>query len=219
MDIGAGSLCNLARLRDFKRQRLSSWDRAGGNRDCLVIAPGETARLGEIEGAGCVKHWWVTLASFPPNPHELCTAVLRMYWDGESSPSVEVPVGDFFGMGFGRRRNFVSLPLQMSPEDGKSFNCWFPMPFARGARFELENQGEARCSSTSTSTTRPTPPSTPRSPASTRSGTGATRPPASRSRRGGRGATTASTTSARSGPGSPSPGPGTSPTSPAPTTT
>jgi len=144
MDIGAGSLCNLARLRDFKRHRLSSWDRAGGNRDCLVIAPGETARLGEIEGAGCVKHWWVTLASFPPNPHELCTAVLRMYWDGEASPSVEVPVGDFFGMGFGRRRNFVSLPLQMSPEDGKSFNCWFPMPFARGARFELENQGEAR---------------------------------------------------------------------------
>jgi len=47
-------------------------------------------------------------------------------------------------MGFGRRRNFVSLPLQMSPEDGRSMNCWFPMPFAEGARFTLENQGTSR---------------------------------------------------------------------------
>src|SRR5262249_28976969 len=65
-----------------------------------------------------------------------------MFWDGESSPSVEVPIGDFFGVGFGLRRNFVSLPLQMSPQDGLGFNCWFPMPFADGARFEVENQGE-----------------------------------------------------------------------------
>ena len=65
-----------------------------------------------------------------------------MFWDGEASPSVEVPLGDFFGIGFGLRRNFVSLPLQMSPQDGRGFNCWFPMPFAAGARFELENQGE-----------------------------------------------------------------------------
>ena len=52
-------------------------------------------------------------------------------------------MGDFFGLGFGLRRNFVSLPLQMSPQDGKGFNCWFPMPFASGARFEVENQGES----------------------------------------------------------------------------
>ena len=53
-----------------------------------------------------------------------------------------MPLGDFFGIGFGLRRNFVSLPLQMSPQNGRGFNCWFPMPFAAGARFELENQGE-----------------------------------------------------------------------------
>jgi hypothetical protein len=140
MRIGGGSLADLARLRDFERHRLSSWDRSGGNADHLRVPAGETASLGEIAGAGCVKHVWVTLMTLPADPHELCRVVLRMYWDGEESPSVEVPAGDFFGLGFGRRRNFCSLPLQMSPQEGKGMNCWFPMPFARGARFEIENQ-------------------------------------------------------------------------------
>jgi hypothetical protein len=140
--LGPGALAALPRLRAVKSRRLSSWDRRGGNRDCLLIAPGATAVLGEIEGAGCVRHIWVTLASFPEEPCELRKTVLRMFWDGEASPSVEVPIGDFFGIGFGLRRNFVSLPLQMSPQDGKAMNCWFPMPFAKGARFEVENQGE-----------------------------------------------------------------------------
>jgi len=84
----------------------------------------------------------MTMASMPvAERDELRQTVLRMFWDGESSPSVEVPLGDFFGIGFGLRRNFVSLPLQMSPQNGRGFNCWFPMPFATGARFEIENQG------------------------------------------------------------------------------
>lgn len=140
--IGHSSLADLARLRPFKRRRFSSWDRKGGNADAVQVGPGATATLGEAEGAGCVKHIWITLMSLPAQPHELSTTVLRMFWDGEESPSVEVPVGDFFGLGFGRRRNFSSLPLQASPQDGKSLNCWFPMPFARGARFEVENQSE-----------------------------------------------------------------------------
>jgi hypothetical protein len=144
MRMGSGSLADLARLRDFKRRRLSSWDRSGGNADAVPIAPGETASLGVIQGAGCVKHLWITLATFPPAEHELVTTVLRMYWDGEPSPSVETPLGDFFGLPFGRRLNFVSLPLQASPEDGKAMNCWFPMPYAKGARFEVKNEGDAR---------------------------------------------------------------------------
>ena len=144
LQLGAGSLADLARLRPFRRQRLSSWDRTGGNADAIPIASGTTAELGAIEGAGCVKHIWMTTMTLPPDPHELVKSVLRMYWDGEASPSVEVPLGDFFGLGFGVRRNFVSLPLQMSPEDGKSMNCWFPMPFAEGARFTVENQGESQ---------------------------------------------------------------------------
>lgn len=141
MSIGYGSLANLARLRDFKSRRISSWDQRGGNMDMTLVAAGETQEFAAMSGAGCVKHIWITTMSMPPEEHELCRLVLRMYWDGEESPSVEVPLGDFFGIGFGLRRNFSSLPLQMSPEDGKSFNCWFPMPFARGARFEIENQG------------------------------------------------------------------------------
>jgi len=140
--IGHSSLADLARLRPFQRRRFSSWDRRGGNADAIQVAPGATAELGKADGAGCVKHIWVTLMSLPAQPHELSTTVLRMFWDGEETPSVEVPVGDFFGLGFGRRRNFCSLPLQASPEDGKSLNCWFPMPFADGARFEVENQSE-----------------------------------------------------------------------------
>ena len=139
--IGSGSLADLAQLRDFKRQRFSSWDRSGGNRDAIVVRPGETAVLGAIDGAGCVKHVWMTSMSLPEDPLHLLRSVLRVFWDAEDTPSVHTPLGDFFGVGFGLRRNFASLPLQMSPEDGKGMNCWFPMPFARGARFEVENQG------------------------------------------------------------------------------
>jgi hypothetical protein len=143
MHPGSGPLAALPRLRRYRRRRFSSWDRSGGNRDAIQIPPGEVRVLGEAAGAGIVRHLWMTLTSIPGEPQELCRTVLRIYWDGEASPSVEVPLGDFFGLGFGLRRNFVSLPLQMSPQDGKGMNCWFPMPFARGARFEVENQGES----------------------------------------------------------------------------
>jgi len=142
MKLGAGSLAELARVRDYESHRLSSWDRSGGNADCLVVRPGERASLGQVEGAGCVRHIWMTTMAIPDEAHDLVSLVLRMYWDGEGSPSVETPLGDFFGMPFGQRRNFVSLPLQMSPQDGRSMSCYFPMPFAEGARFEIENQGE-----------------------------------------------------------------------------
>ena len=143
MELGFGSLANLPRLRSYRRERLSSWDRDGANADYVVIGPGETVELGRVEGAGCVKHLWFTQMALPDEPHDLCRTVLRMFWDGEDSPSVEVPMGDFFGVGFGLRRTYASLPLQMSPQDGKAMNCWFPMPFADGARFEVEYQGES----------------------------------------------------------------------------
>src|SRR5690242_16259898 len=114
MDLGTGSLANLARIRDYESRRLSSWDRTGGNRDCLVIPAGGCATLGEITGAGIVKHIWMTMMSWPAEEHELRQTVLRIWWDGAEEPSVAVPLGDFFGIGFGLRRNFSSLPLQMS---------------------------------------------------------------------------------------------------------
>ena len=65
MQLGLGSLAGLARLRDYKSRRVSSWDRSGGNRDFVPIAPGETRVLGEIAGAGCIKHIWMTLMTLP----------------------------------------------------------------------------------------------------------------------------------------------------------
>jgi hypothetical protein len=132
-----GPLRSLARRRACCSKRLSSYDRSGGNADYLVIKPGQNTILGEIDGAGCITHIWMTSAS--QEPAYLRALVLRMWWDGEAYPSVEVPLGDFFGVGHGRTVNFSSLPLQMSPQDGRSFNCWFPMPFESGARIAVSS--------------------------------------------------------------------------------
>lgn len=135
-------LGGLARLRDVRSRRYSSWDRSGGNQDRLLIAPGKTVQLAEINGAGSIAHIWATLASEnkPPESHVLRKLILRAFWDGEAAPSIEAPIGDFFGVGHAETVNFVALPLQMSPQDGKGFNCWFPMPFARGARIEVQSE-------------------------------------------------------------------------------
>jgi D-arabinan exo alpha-(1,3)/(1,5)-arabinofuranosidase (non-reducing end) len=140
-DFGS-SLRDLPRLRSGRRKRASSWDRSGGNDDRLIIEPGQTALLSEISGAGCVNHVWITAAidgldALNTEPDFLRKVLLKMYWDGENQPSVLVPLGDFFGVGHGRTANFVSSPIQMSPENGKSFNCFFHMPFADGARIEV----------------------------------------------------------------------------------
>ncbi len=147
-DFGS-SLRDLPRLRSSRRRRASSWDRSGGNDDRLHIQPGATAILAEIRGAGSINHIWVTVANATmgrtpaaPEPDFLRRLVLKMSWDGEQEPSVLVPVGDFFGVGHGRTRNFVSAPLQMSPEDGKSFTSFFHMPFADGARIEVASELE-----------------------------------------------------------------------------
>lgn len=132
-----GPLANLPALTGTRSARASSWDRSGGNDDRLHVAGGQSAVLAEIEQPGVVRHIWMTIAC--GEMHYLRKLVLRMTWDHASTPCVEVPVGDFFGVGHARTRNFVSLPLQMSPEDGKSFNCWFPMPFD-AARIELLNE-------------------------------------------------------------------------------
>lgn len=132
-----GPLANLPLITGTRSARASSYDRSGGNDDRLHIAPGERALLAEIGEPGVVRHVWVTIAC--RDPAYLRKIVLRAWWDGEAEPSVEVPIGDFFGMGHGLTRNFWSLPLQMSPEDGKGFNCWFPMPFA-SARIEVESE-------------------------------------------------------------------------------
>ena len=140
MLIGYSSLASLPLLREYLSRRASSYDKTGGNRDAWIIQAGEKKTLAEINGPGCIKHIWMTLGI--PKEDYLRRIVLRFYWDDCTEPSVECPIGDLFGMGHGLRKNFVSLPLQMSPSDGKGFNSWWPMPFKRKAIVEVENQGE-----------------------------------------------------------------------------
>jgi hypothetical protein len=136
--LGHSTLADLARLRDCRRARASSRDLAGGNHDWWVIEPGTRSELARMEGAGCIRHVWMTVWS--REEHWPRRIVLRMWWDDEPEPSVEVPLGDFFGMGHGLYKEFWSLPLTMSPNEGRGWNCFFAMPYSGGARVEIESQ-------------------------------------------------------------------------------
>ncbi len=140
------SLEGLARAREGRSLRSSSWDRTGANTDSVAIGPGETHDLLAVEGAGTVRHIWLTVNTESRlYPREL---VLRMYWDGSETPSVEAPLGDFFGLGHGRVAPYSTLPFTVVT-GGKAlaanrtaFNCWFAMPFAEGAWVSVTNEGE-----------------------------------------------------------------------------
>lgn len=138
------NLTDLTKLHHGHSRRVSSYDRSGGNKDYFLIQPGERRDFASISGAGEVRHIWVTLGPDVPPIEEYLPrkVVIRAYWDGEDNPSVQAPIGDFFGMGHGLTRNFTSAMLSMSPEDGRAMNCFFPMPFTSGARFEIQNDAE-----------------------------------------------------------------------------
>jgi hypothetical protein len=137
--IGTGTLASLPTLRPgVRRMRVSSYDPAGGNADWWELAAGERKDIALLNGVGCIRHIWMTMWSH--DKYVFRKTILRMYWDGETEPSVETPIGDFFGLGHNLTKNFTSLPLQMSPQDGRAFNCWFPMPYERGARIEVHNE-------------------------------------------------------------------------------
>lgn len=132
----------LATLREGRSRRISSWDTTGRNRDCWTIEAGETRTLAEIQGAGVIRHIWFTIAC--EDPLYLRKCVLRMYWDGQPHPSVEAPVGDFFGVGHAKVNSFSSVVLNMSARPGQdqraAMNCYFPMPFGKGARITVQNE-------------------------------------------------------------------------------
>lgn len=125
-------------LRCARSKRISSYDRTGGNADCITIKAGETRVIAQMEGAGIIRHIWITIACGDEMIRR--NAILRMYWDGEENPSVQSPIGDFFGQGWGEKYNFISLPLAAAPAGGNALNSYFPMPFGRGAVLTVENQ-------------------------------------------------------------------------------
>jgi len=129
----------MARLRDYKARRSSSWDRTGGNADFVPVAPGQSASLFDISGAGVVTHLWCTINS--RDPMHLKNLVLHAWWDGESTPSVEVPIGDFFGLGLGEYFLYQSALTVVAPI--KALNAYFQMPFSSSARITVTNEGQA----------------------------------------------------------------------------
>ena len=92
-----------------------------------------TFTLADISGAGAIRQIWMTPAPIDRTRHD----ILRFYWDGESEPSVEVPLGDFFACGWGKYGQIQSLPVCVNP--GSAFNCYWTMPFRKGARITVEN--------------------------------------------------------------------------------
>jgi hypothetical protein len=98
----------------------------------LDLEPGSTTTLAEIEGSGAITHIWLTVDSL-----RWRSLVLRFYWDDEQTPSIEVPVGDFFCSGWNEHSQVSSIPVAVNPKGG--FNSYWQMPFRRGARVTLEN--------------------------------------------------------------------------------
>jgi Protein of unknown function (DUF2961) len=133
-------LFSLARLRSYNNRRSSSWDRTGGNADFVRVEPGASATLLDVTGPGVVTHIWFTINS--QDPMHLKNLVLRAWWDGESSPSVEVPIGDFYGLGLGEYFTYQSALLCVAP--AKALNSYFEMPFASAAKITLTNEGPKR---------------------------------------------------------------------------
>jgi hypothetical protein len=139
-------LHSLYTLTSARSARCSTWDRTGGNKDWVTIAPGDTHVVADIAGPGCIRHFYAT--TIGAGRLEWRWAVLRMHWDGEETPSVEVPLGDFFGIAHCSPRPLQSLAMVANPSNDRlndfGLNCYFPMPFALGARITVENQGPAR---------------------------------------------------------------------------
>ena len=103
-------------------------------RPAIELLPEKTTTIMDIDGPGCINHIWVTLENTGYRD-----IIIRIYWDGETEPSVESPIGDFFCCGFSQRQKVVSLPMNVNPTGG--MNCYFPMPFRKHAKITIENRG------------------------------------------------------------------------------
>jgi len=133
-------LNDLARFKNRRTGRFSSWNTSGRNNDAWVIGPGETRVLADIQGPGQITHLWMTQRDH----YREC--LLRITWDNAKRPSVLVPLGDFFCLGHGIVNSFQSLLFTASTRwnnqfnQGCALNCYAPMPFGERAVVELINE-------------------------------------------------------------------------------
>jgi hypothetical protein len=149
-------LTGLGRLSEFESRSISAENRAGARAaggqsiptvgsparelgqgwkasPCVDIAPGETYELASITGPGAIKHIWCTGRRISRD------LIIRAYWDDQTQPSIECPLGDFFAVGWGPFAQVSSLPIAVNPNNG--LNAYWEMPFRTSARLTLENRG------------------------------------------------------------------------------
>jgi hypothetical protein len=131
---------DLTQPLDYVLKRVSSADTTGANADFREIQPGSTFTLMDANGPGLLTHIWITVAS--NEGYHLKRLVLRIYWDNETAPSVEAPLGDFFGLGLGEYRKWESELLSVGSD--KALNSFFPMPFQKHARITVSNEGQQK---------------------------------------------------------------------------
>ena len=129
---------DLTQQQTYVPHRASSTDPTGANHDFRIVGPGERLTVLEADGPGEISHIWFTIAD--AEPYHLKRIVLRAYWDGESNPSVESPIGDFFGLGLGIYHSWQSELLSVGND--QALNSFFPMPFAHHARITVTNEGK-----------------------------------------------------------------------------
>ncbi len=139
-----GGLSSLAELKDYRARRVSSNNPdPASNDDSLRPTPGETVTLADLRGPGVVTHMWVTVAASEYGWPRLLR--LRVYYDGSATPSVDAPLGDFFGVGHGFEREINSQVVRNS-SSGRSRNSYWPMPFRKSCKITVTNEGRQRVS-------------------------------------------------------------------------
>jgi hypothetical protein len=137
--VNAPDTLDLARLKDYSAARVSSSNRfVDSNDDSKRILPGETLVMADLKGAGLITHIWLTVADGEFAWPRLLR--LRVYYDGHKTPSVDAPLGDFFGVGHGSERNLESYMVRDSSQ-GRARNSYWPMPYRKSCRITATNEG------------------------------------------------------------------------------
>ena len=133
-------LNDLTRPQHYSAQRVSSANRfVRSNDDSKRIMPGETFVMADLDGPGVVNHIWLTVADNEYAWPRLLR--LRVYYDGKKTPSIDVPLGDFFGVGHGYERNLDSMPVRNS-SFGRAHNSYWRMPFRKHCRITVTDEGK-----------------------------------------------------------------------------